>query len=146
MAKGEAQRTVSTHRDSGDCSIAAAFADAVLLFDEGDELLQKQIAVANGAVGGVDVETLSAFGSHDEKIAQLMVLAEIVEHRPATAVEKRFLVVAQTVQEVKHRVVLRRIFLCAGVVAGGKVDAIVDWVLENPAVQDVAFDAALSVN
>lgn len=75
-----------------------------------------------------------------------MVLAEIVEHRPAAAVEERFLVVAQAVQEIEYWIVLGRVLLCAGVVAGWKVDAVMDCILENPAVQSVAFDAALSVN
>jgi hypothetical protein len=94
MAEGEAQCAVSAHGDSGDCSMAAAFADSVFLFDERDKLLEKKIAVANGAIRGVDVEAFSAFGSDDKKIAQLMLLAEIVEHRPTAAVEKRFLVIA----------------------------------------------------
>ena len=146
MAKGETQRTVSAHGDAGDRSIAAALADAVFLFDEWDELLQEKIAVAFGTVGGVDVKTSSTFGSDDKKIAELVLLAEIVEHRPAAAVEKRFLVVAQAMEEIEHWVVLWRVLFCFGVVAGGKVDAVMDRVLENPAVESIAFDAALSVN
>ena len=146
MAEGETQGTVSAHGDSGDRSIAAAFADAVFLFDEWDELLQEKIAVADGTVGGVDVKTFSAFGSDDKKIAELMLLAEIVEHRPSTAVEKRFLVVAQAVKEVEHGIMLWRVLFCFGVVAGRKVDAVMDCVPENPAVDSIAFDAALSVN
>ncbi len=146
MAEGEAQRTVSAHGDSSDRSIAAAFADAVFLFDERDKLLQKKIAVANGAVGGVDVKTFSAFRSDDEKITELMLLAKVVEHCPSTAVEKRFLVIAQAVEKIEDRIVLWRALFCAGVVASRKVDAVMDWVLENSAVHGVAFDAALSVN
>ncbi len=146
MAEGETQRTESAHGDSGDCSIAAAFADAVFLFDKWDELLQEKIAVAYGAVGRVDVKAPSTFGGDDKKIAELMLLAEIVEHRPSTTVEKCFLVVAQAVEEVEHGIVLWRVLFCFGVVAGGKVDAVMDCVGEDPAVQIVAFDAALCVN
>ena len=146
MAKGETQRTVSAHGNSSDGSMAAAFTDAVFLFDKWDELLQEKIAVANGTVGGVDVKTSSAFRSYDKKIAELMLLAEVVEHRPSTAVEKRFLVIAQAVEKIEHRIVLWRVLFCAGVVAGRKVDAVMDWVLEDSAVHGVAFDAALSVN
>ncbi len=108
--------------------------------------MQEKIAVADGAVGRVDVKTSSAFRSDDKKIAELLLLAKIVEHCPSAAVEKRFLVIAQAVEKIEHRIVLWRVLFCAGVVAGRKVDAVMDWVLENPAVHGVAFDAALSVN
>ena len=146
MAEGETQRTVSPHRDSGDRSIVAAFADAVFPFDERDKLLQKKIAVTNRTVSGVDVETFSAFGSNNEKIAEFMLLAKIVEHRPAAAVEERFLVIAQAVEEIEHWIVLGRFVVCARIVAGWKVDAVMDRVLENAAVQSVAFDATLSAH
>ena len=134
MAEGEAQRTVSAHGDSSDRSIAAALADAVFLFDERDKFLQKKIAVANGAVGGVDVKTPPAFRSDDEKITDLLLLAKVVEHCPCAAVEKRLLVIAQAVEKIEDRIVSWRALFCAGVVASRKVDTVVDWVLENSAV------------
>jgi hypothetical protein len=39
--------------------LLAAFADAIFRFDQRNEFLQKEIAVANPPIGGVDVETFA---------------------------------------------------------------------------------------
>ncbi len=75
-----------------------------------------------------------------------MLLTKIVEQRPSAAVEERLLVIAEAVQEIEHRILLCRILVRAGVVAGGKIDAVMDWMFQNAAVQRIAVDAALSVN
>ena len=121
-------------------------ADAVFGFDQRDEFLQEKIAVAHRAVGRIDVESSPAFRCGDEEFSYLVLLPEIVEQSPSAAVEESLLVVAQAMQEVKHGIALRRTPGCAGIVAGRKVNAIVDLVFQNPAVQRVAVDAALRVN
>src|SRR5208282_1233988 len=134
MAEGEAKRTIAAHGDAADRSIPAAAADAVFALNRGDELLQKEIAVANRTIGGVDVETSSAFWSNDEKIANLMFLPEIIQQRPSSAVEEGLLVVAEPVKKIEDWVALRGSFLSARIIAGRQVNAVMDRILENLAV------------
>ncbi len=145
MAEGEAERTITSHGDAADRSIPAPTADAVFAFNRRDKLLQKKVAIANGAICGVDVEGSAALGSDYEKIADLMFLAEVIEQRPSSAVKEGLLVVAQSVKKVKYRVALRRSPGRAGVVAGRQVNAVVHWIFKNSAIQCVAVDPALSM-
>ena len=118
-------------------------ANAVFALDVRHEFLQKEIAVAYRAVGRVDVEAAPALRRDDQKIAHLVLVAQIVEQRPAAAVEKCLLVVAQAVQKIEHRISLRRMLRRARVVAGGQVDAVMDDMFQDVAVQRAAIDAAL---
>ncbi len=122
-----------------------AFADAVFRFDHRDEFLQKEIAVAHRAVGGIDVESSSAFRRDDKKFSHLVLPAKIVEQRPSATVEEGSLVVAEAVKKIQHGIFLCGVLACARLVAGRKVDAVVNRMFQNAAIQRVALDAALSV-
>ena len=74
-----------------------------------------------------------------------MPIPQIVDQSPATAIEERLLVIAEAVQEIKDWISLRRRLLRARIVTGGDVDAIMDWTLENVALQSTAIDAALAL-
>jgi hypothetical protein len=108
--------------------------------------LQKEITVAHRTVSRINVERSSAFGRDDEKFSHLVLAAKIVEHRPSPAIEKCSLVIAETVQKIQHGICLRGMLSRTGIVAGGKVDAVVNRMLQNLAVQRVAVDAALRVS
>src|ERR1039458_1220801 len=145
MSKSETQRTITTHGDAADRSIISAFADPVFRFDQRDEFLQEEITVAHRAVGGIDVERLPAFRGNNEEFSHLVLPAKIFEERPSAAVKEGSFVVAEAVEKVQHGICLRRMLVRASIVAGGKVDAVVNRVLQNLAVQRVAVNAALSV-
>src|ERR1022692_1789720 len=89
MAKSETQRSITTHGNAADRPIISPLVHTVFRFDQRDELLQKKVAIADGAIGGVDIETAPAFGSGDQKIAKLMLLAEFVEQCPTRSEERR---------------------------------------------------------
>src|SRR5579863_4087359 len=109
-----------------------------------EKFLQKKIAVAHRAVGGVDVEAASALRCGDQEITHFMLLTEIIEQAPAAATEQGLLVIAQSVQEIKHWITSRRMLGRAGVISGGQIDAIMNDLLEDVAVERAAVDAALS--
>jgi hypothetical protein len=74
-----------------------------------------------------------------------MVLAHIVEHGPAPRVEKGLLVVAEPVKKIKHRKVLGGVLGRASVITCRQIDAVVDGVFENVAVEGVAINPTLRV-
>src|SRR5580658_3580745 len=117
MGESEAQRSVAAHGNSADGAACAAGSYPVLAFDVRQKLLQEKVAVAYRTVGRVDVETAPALRRDDEKVAHLVLFAEVVEQGPAAAVEERLLVVAQAVQEVQHRIALNRTLRRARIVA-----------------------------
>lgn len=143
MAERKAKGTVATHRNAADRSILTTTTDPVSVFNRGNELLQKEIAVAHRSIRGIDIETASAFRSNDQKIADLMLLAKVIEQRPSATIEEGLLVVAEAVKKVKHGIALRRLLGCACVITGGQIDAVVNRMVENFAVQCVAIDPAL---
>src|ERR1700688_1331066 len=145
MKESETQRAVTAHRDAADRPIISALLDAVFVLDEGDEFLQEEIAVAHGTVGRIDIERLSTLGSDDEKFSNFALLPEIVEQSPSARVKKSSLVVAEAVQKIKHRVGLGWMLRSAGFIAGGQVNAVMNRMFQNSAVQRVAVDSALSV-
>src|SRR5712692_3749450 len=134
MRESKPQRAVASHGDAADGATASPSVDTVFGFDERDELLQKKIAVAGCAVGGIDVEGASAFRSDNQKLSYLVLLPKIIKQRPSAAVKQRALIVAEAVQEIEDWVCLGRMLGCTGVVAGGKVDAVVDRMFQDPAV------------
>src|SRR5580704_3821396 len=146
MAEGETQRSVPPHGNTADRPITSALGNAVFLFDQRDELLKKEVAITDGTVCGVDIETASALRSNDEKIPKLMFLAKVVEQRPAAAVEKRFLIVAKAVKEIEHGIVIWNSLGCTGVIAGWQVDAVMNRVFENLTAQRVALNPALGLS
>ncbi len=108
--------------------------------------MQEKIAVAHAAVGRIDVERLPALGSGNEKFPNFVLLPEIVEQSPSASVKKSSLVVPEAVQKIKHWIVLGWMLRGAGVIASGQVNAVVNRVFQDSAVQRVAVDAALSVD
>src|SRR5579864_599499 len=101
MGEGHTQGAIPAHGDPADCTSGTAGANAVSAFDVGHELLQKEIAVAYGAVRGINVETSSAFRGHDQKIPHLVLIAQIVEKRPASTFKQSLFVVSKTMQEIE---------------------------------------------
>ena len=79
-------------------------ANAVLALNVGNELPQKEITVADFAVSGVHVEAGLGFRSDDQEIANLVLLSQVFDQVPSAGFEKGLLVLAQAVQEIKHRI------------------------------------------
>src|SRR5580700_1419433 len=146
MSEGEPQRTIATHGDAADRPIVPALADPIFRFDERDEFVQEEITVAHRPISRINVERSPAFGRDDEKFSHLVLAAKIVEHRPSPAVKKSALVITEAVQKIQYGICLRGMLSSTGVVAGGKVDAVVNRMLQNLAAQRVAVDAALRVS
>ncbi len=118
-------------------------ADAIFAFDVRHEFLQKEIAVAERIAGRVDVETALAFRRHHQKVADLMLAAQVFDYAPSAGAEQRLLVLAKTVEKVEHGIAPRRRFL--GVIVRRQLHTVVDRLLENAAVDDVAVGTALRV-
>src|ERR1700677_1380100 len=74
-----------------------------------------------------------------------MLAAKLVEQRPSSTVEERLLIVAKAMQKIEHGILLWRMFFSTCVIAGGKINAIVHRMLENPAVHRIAVNASLGV-
>ncbi len=144
VTEGEAQRAVTAHGNPCDRMVGAALLDTIFRFDPRNKFLQKEIAITNGAIGRIDVKATFPFRRDDKEIAQLMLLAKIVEQRPTPAIEKCLLVVSQTVQKVKHGILLLRTPGCARIVACRKIDTVVNRIFQYLAVECVAIDPALS--
>src|ERR1700693_5688559 len=144
MSESETQRAITSHGDAADRSIIPALADAVFRFDRRDEFLQEELAVAHRAVRGIDVERSPAFRRDDKKFSHLVLPAKIVKQCPPAAVKEGPLVVAEAVEEIQHGIFLFGPLGRACVVAGWKVDAVVNRMFQNAAVQRVTVDAALS--
>src|SRR5580692_3823240 len=146
MAEGETQRAVTPHGNTADRPVISALGNAVFLFDQRDELLKKEVAITDGTVCGVDIETASTLRGDDEKLPKLMFLAEVVEQCPAAAVEKRFLIVAKAVEEIQHGIVLWNSLGRTSVIAGWQVHAVVNRVFENLTAQRVALNPTLGLS
>src|SRR5579864_6028230 len=104
MSERHAQGSVSAHGNPADSPPDTAGANAVPAFDVGHELLQQEIAVANGAVRRIDVEASSAFWSDDQEISHLVLAAQIVEKCPASTVKQSLFVIAKSMQEIEDRI------------------------------------------
>src|SRR5271154_835974 len=124
MRESEAQCSVAAHGNSADGATRAAGQDSVFALDVRKQFLQEKIAVAHGAVGGVDVEAASGLRRDNQEVAHLVLFAKIVEQRPAAAVEQGLLVIAQAVQKIEHRITLSGMLRRSRVVTGGQVDAV----------------------
>ncbi len=143
MSKGEAKCAVSPHGNSSNRSCLALTTNAVGGFDVRNEFLQKEIVVANFTVRGVYVKAGLRVGCDDQKITDLVLLAEIFDQVPSTAFEQSLLVLAKPVQKIQHCVMLTRMVCGRGVVTGWKQHAVVNGFSEDATFQGIAIDAAL---
>src|SRR5579862_1686703 len=141
MGEGKTQSAITTHRDAADGTAGTPWPDAILPFDVWKKFLEEKIAVADGAIRRIDVETATGLGSNDQEIAQPVLLAKIIEQRPTAALEQGLLVIAQPVQKIKHWITLRK--LGCIVVSRRKINTIADNALQDPAIERTAVDPAL---
>src|SRR5579872_4196775 len=75
MRKSETQRAVASHGNTADAPGTSGPADAIFVLDERNEFLQEKVAVAHRAVGRINIKGASTFGSNDQKISDLMLVA-----------------------------------------------------------------------
>ena len=88
MRERDPQRSVSAHRKASDAARGAFSANAIRVFDERHELVNKEIAVQSLAVARIDVKRVPAIRRNDQKIADFVVAAQILQpvHSPSTAI------------------------------------------------------------
>src|SRR5581483_5338766 len=103
-------------------------------FDIGKELGQKEVAIAIASARGVNEERSPAFRGDDQKVADLLLPAEVFDQAPATAAEQHLLVLSQAVEEVERRIFPALLLF----VAGRQHYAIAHRASQNAAVQDAA--------
>lgn len=132
------ESAVAAHGNAGDGAIGAAGANAVVVLDKREKLLEKEILIADFAIAGIDVETGFAGGSGDEEILEAVFFAEVFDEVPAASVEESLLVVAEAVKEIEDGEAAGFV----GVKAGGKENAIGNGTREDFAGDGVALDAA----
>jgi hypothetical protein len=137
MAEGEMERAEAAHGDAVDGAVGAAGRDAIAFFDEGKKFLDQEILVAVFAVFCVDVEARAAIGRSDQKIFELVIVAEIGDNVPQAGVDEELFVVAEAVEEIEDGEVGRFV----GVEGGRENDAVGDGAREDFAGEGVAFDA-----
>src|SRR3979411_2932404 len=70
---------------------------------------------------------------------------QIIADPPSPAGEQGLLVVAEPVKKIEHRISGLRVLRRRRVIAWGKIDAVVDVILKNLAVESIAIDPTLSV-
>src|ERR1700691_2034081 len=114
-------------------------------FDVGNELANKEIAVAHAAVGGVDVEAALPFGRDDQEVGDLILPAEIFSNAPSSTLKQGLFIVAEPMQKIEHGIMPWRTAGSGGGVAGWQHHAVADDLSEDTALQCVAIDAVLSV-
>ena len=93
------------------------------------------------------IETLASL-PHDELLrrkqsADLSFLTQVLYQVPSTAFEQSLFVIAESVHEIKHRIMPRRMPGSCGVIVGWQHHAVVDAFTEGMTLQGVAIDAAL---
>src|SRR5260370_14697990 len=145
MGKGKAQGAIASHGYPADGSPFATGTNAISCLNVRDELTQKKITVANCAVGRVDVKTAPAFGRDDEKVSYFAPMFQIIEQRPPTAVEQGLLVIAEPMKKIEHRISELGLLRRCRIIACWHIDAVMDFNLENIAVECIAIDPALRV-
>src|SRR6266702_4245986 len=101
MRECESQCPISSHRNSGDGAGRPPGANTIFVLNMWQEFLQEEVTVAHGTVGGIHVEAAPAFGRGDQKIADLMLVAQIIEQRPPSAIEQSSFIVAEAMQKIK---------------------------------------------
>lgn len=138
MRKGQVQCAVAAHRDARDGTMRAAGSDAIPFFDDGKELLQKEVFVACFAVLGVNVEGRIAFGGGNEEVAQFAFFAHVFDEVECAGVDEGLLIIAETVKKVEYRKLPG--FLL--VERGGKDYAVADGSREDFAGEGIALDTA----
>src|SRR5215471_21071442 len=144
MSKCKSQCAVASHRNPADGAVGTSTAEVVFALDLRHELLQEEIAVAHGFIRGIDVEASPALGRHDQKVAHLALVTQIIQQSPAATVEQSLLVVAQSMQKIQNRITPRRVFLGPCVVARRNVNAISNRTLEDLAIKRAAINSALA--
>jgi len=90
------------------------------------------------AVPGIDVEACLAGRCGDQKIFQLVLIAEILDYIPEARMDQELFVVAEAVEEIEDRETEGLV----GVEGGREDDAIGDGAGEDFAGDGVALDAA----
>src|SRR5712692_4129696 len=107
MCESEAKCAIASHGNAGDGSPCPPRPDAVFALDIRHEFPQKKFTVTHRTVGGVDVEAAHPFRRSHQKVANLVLLAQILDQVPSSRVDQRLLVLSKTVQKVEHRVAPR---------------------------------------
>src|SRR5262249_55444523 len=102
------------------------------------EFLKKKIVITAFPVGRVDEEPYASFGSHHNKVADLVRSMKVFDQSPSAAAHKRLFVFAQPVQEVEDGI----LFCSLGIVRR-KHHAIVHGTMQKSAVKRAALDATL---
>lgn len=138
VAEGEMERAKTAHRDAGDGSIGAAGSDSIAVFDKGEKFLRQKILVAGLAVLGIDVETRASVRSRDQKIFQLVVVAEIFDDVPCAGVDEELFIVAESMEEIEDGEAAGFV----GVEGSGENDAVGNGAGEDFAGDGVALYAA----
>src|SRR5438105_2648414 len=102
MSEGEAKRSIPAHRQAGDSARLAHTNHAELRFDLRNKFRKEEVAVAISAIGGVDEECAPAFSRDDYKLANRMVLAQVLDQPPASSEHQRLLILTEAVQKIKN--------------------------------------------
>lgn len=98
----ETECAIAPHGYAANCPPRPTAMDAISAFNVGHEFLKKKVAVAHFASGGVDVKTGLGLRSDNEELADLVLLAKILNQVPSARFEKCLFVLAQTVKKVEH--------------------------------------------
>src|SRR5882672_6039559 len=96
MSKGDAQCSVTSHRESGNPTGRSPGLHAVSAFNEGHEFMKKKIAVQCLGVAGINVERVPAVRCNHQKIARLMIAPQILQGCPLSGYRHRLFVSSQT--------------------------------------------------
>src|ERR1017187_5911436 len=114
MAERKMQRAVPAHGHACDAAISASVAGAIVSLDEGHEFLHQEILVALASISRVNEEGAAPIGRSDHELADLLLIPQILNQVPAARVEKRLLILAETVQEIEHGIAARLLRIVAG--------------------------------
>src|SRR5437667_2957220 len=106
MGECEPQGAISSHRKASHSSRLSVADDVILRLDVGQELGKQEIVVAVLTICRVDEETSSPLGCYQQKIADSLFPAEVLDQSPAATAQQRLFSLSQPMQKVKHRIFL----------------------------------------
>ncbi len=139
MRECEPQRAKAAHRKTSHSSGSAVTDDVILRLDVRQELGKQEIVVAILTICRVDEETSSPFGCNQQKIADFLFPAEVLDQSPAATAQQRLFSLAQPVQKIKHRIFLAALLF----ITRREHDAIPHRPMQNAALEAAAINPAL---
>src|SRR5205085_6041226 len=102
VRKREVQRAIAAHGDAPDSTECTTRTCTIALFDIWEKLLQEELLITSAPVARINVESCASGRGHDQKIADALLLAQVIGNTHAAGTKQHLLVVTQSVKEIER--------------------------------------------